>query len=281
VGKELDEVQHRFSDGTADAWAERAAALHASATRRVGAAVHSCRAVVPVEMEVVGAWAAAGGAPLHAHVSEQPAENEACLATYGRTPVGLLGDAGLLSARFSAVHATHLTADDIAGLGRSHVCFCPTTERDLADGIGPAAALTRAGAELCLGSDSHAVIDLLEEARAVELDERLATGRRGHHTAEALLHAATSGGAASLGWPEAGRLEPGALADLTVVGLGSVRLAGSARDDLVPAVVHAATAADVEHVMVGGRWVVRDGAHVTLDVGPLLERTIGAVWEHQ
>ena len=130
-------------------------------------------------------WAAEQSAPLHAHVSEQPAENTFAADEYGATPTEVLAEAGALSERFTAIHATHPTPGDIALLGGAGatVCLCPTTERDLADGIGPARALADAGARLALGSDSHAVIDLLEEARAVELDERLASGERGRHSA--------------------------------------------------------------------------------------------------
>src|SRR5205823_1316051 len=105
-------------------------------------------------------------------------------------------DPGVLGPRTTAVHATHLTPEDIGLLGgtRTGVCMCPTTERDLADGIGPAVQLQKAGSPLSLGSDSHAVIDLLEEARAMELDERLRTRTRGHWTAAALLRAATADG---------------------------------------------------------------------------------------
>ncbi len=129
-----------------------------------------------------------------------------------------------------------------------------------------------------MGSDSHAVADLFEEARAIELDERLATGRRGSHDPAALLAVATAGGARSLGWPEAGTLAPGQLADVVVVGLDTPRLAGTDPAQLVDAAVFAATAADVRHVAVGGRWIVRDGAHVALDVVAELARSIAAVW---
>ena len=127
------------------------------------------------------------------HLSEQPAENEAALAFYGRTPTELLDEAGVLGPLTSAVHATHLTESDVATLGRTGTtsCFCPTTERDLADGIGPARALLDAGSGLSLGSDQHAVIDLIEEARALEMHERLATRRRGRFTPAELLAAAT------------------------------------------------------------------------------------------
>src|SRR5262249_15245132 len=160
-------------------------------------------------------WARGRGACVHAHVSEQPAENEASLAAYGATPVGVLDRAGAVGPHFTAVHATHVTEQDMARLGASgsSVCLCPTTERDLADGIGPAAAMASAGARLCVGSDSHAMIDLFEEARGVELDERLATRERGLHLGGGLLAAATCAGAVALGWAEAGSLASGCLAD--------------------------------------------------------------------
>ena len=214
---------------------------------------------------------------MHAHVSEQPAENDACQDAYGRTPTGVLADAGALGPRFTAVHAIHLTDADRNLLASGSVCVCPTTERDLADGIAPAAALVEAGARLCLGSDSNAVIDLFEEARGVELDERLATGDRGRHRAADLLRAATSGGADALGWPDTGRLEPGAQADFVTVGLDSVRLAGTPSDQVVGSLVFAATASDVRHVVVGGEVVVRDGRHATIDVAAELAAAIGAL----
>jgi formiminoglutamate deiminase len=266
----------RFRDADVDAWADRVSALRPGDAVRVGAAIHSVRAVGPEAAATVARWAAGG--PLHAHVSEQPAENEQCLAEHGRTPMALLDAAGALSARFTAVHATHLTDADVGLLGDAAgcCCLCPTTERDLADGIGGARALRDAGARLAVGSDSHAVIDLLEEARAIELDERLATGVRGLHRAADLLHAATAGGCAALGWPEAGRLEAGALADLATLSLDGVRLAGTPPAHAVEAAVFAGGAGDVRDVMAGGRWIVRDGAHVTLDVPAELRAAVGA-----
>jgi cytosine/adenosine deaminase-related metal-dependent hydrolase len=157
------------------------------------------------------------------------------------------------------------------------VCLCPTTERDLADGIGPAGALAAAGVPLCLGSDSHAVIDPFEEARAVELDERLATLVRGTHPAAALLTAATANGYSALGWDGGGVLAAGAPADLTTVGLDSVRLAGTDIDSALASVVFAASAADVTHVVVGGNVVVSDGAHTSIDVAAELDASIRTV----
>ena len=278
-GRPLEGPQLRFGDGDAEAWAARADALRAGPGVRLGAAVHSVRAVPAEQLPTVVGWAATREAPLHVHLSEQRAENDDCSAAHGRTPTQLLADAGALGPRTTAVHATHLTDADVALLGgsRTTVCLCPTTERDLADGIGPARALVDSGAALSVGSDSNAVVDLLEEARAVELDERLATQRRGHWPAPDLLRAATADGAAALGWPEAGRLEPGALADWVTVGLDSVRLAGARPETLLESVLFAATAADVRDVVVGGRRVVRDGRHATIDVPRALDEAIGAV----
>jgi formiminoglutamate deiminase len=279
IGESLNEVQRRFADADADAWAARASALSATDGARIGAAIHSVRAVDPASAASVAAWAGGHRCPLHAHVSEQPAENVACLDAYGETPVAVLERAGALAANFTAVHATHLTGADIAALAGSggHCCFCPTTERDLADGIGPARELADAGASLALGSDSHAVIDQFEEARALELDERLATGERGRHGAAALLRAATAGGHAALGWGDAGAIEPGAHADLVTVGLDGVRLAGTTAETAPEAAVFAASAADIDRVICGGREIVRDGAHVELDVAAELRGSIAEV----
>ena len=276
IGRDVEGAQLRFSDGSAEAWAERVDALGPQSGARLGAAIHSVRAVDPESAARVAAFAAERSWPLHAHVSEQPAENEDCRAAYGVTPSALLDDAGALSERFIAVHATHLAEGDFDLLGRPGcgVCLCPTTERDLADGVGPARGLVDAGARLSLGTDSHAMIDVFEEARAVELDQRLQSGRRGGHTATELLHAATAGGSASIGWPDAGRIAPGALGDLVTVGLDGVRLAGASPKDLIESLVFAGVAADVRHVIVGGEFIVRDARHRSLDVADDLAKAI-------
>jgi cytosine/adenosine deaminase-related metal-dependent hydrolase len=192
------------------------------------------------------------------------------------TPTELLRAAGALGRRTTAVHATHLTDDDVAALGESGTCvsFCPTTERDLADGIGPARRLIDAGVPLVVGSDQHAVIDLLEEVRAVEMHERLASLERGRIDVGALVDALTSAGQRSIGWYDAGRVEVGARADLVAVRTDSVRTAGSALDQLVLV----ATAADVDTVIVDGAVVVQGGVHVLGDVAGSLAAAIGPLW---
>ena len=279
-------AQLRFSDGDARRWAARVSDLgfdeHGmiSPYARAGAAVHSVRAVPRGQLHPVVAWAHRFGAPLHVHLSEQRAENEECQVVYGMSPARLLYAEDVLGPRTTVVHATHVAAEDVELLGgcQAFACLCPTTERDLGDGLAPAQALAAAGCVLTLGSDSHAVIDLLEEARGVEYAERLGRQARGHHTAEALLQAATAAGHTSLGWPDAGEIAPGAWADLATVSLDSVRTAGAADSQALEAAVFAASAADITDVVISGRDVVRDGTHLLVpDVPGELSRAIGAV----
>jgi formiminoglutamate deiminase len=279
IGVPPNPTQIRFSDGSAEQWAVRVDQLLPGPAVRIGAAVHSVRAVDPPAARTVAAWADSRRVPVHAHVSEQPAENEACLNEYGATPTELLDRAGVLSERFTAVHATHVSDRDVVLLGgaRASCCLCPTTERDLADGIGPAWRLTQAGVRVALGSDSHAQIEPLEEARAVELDERLATGVRGRHGAIDLLHAATRAGYECLGWPEGGGIRKGGLADLVSFRTDGVRLAGAPAEDLIDSLVFAGAAADVCDVIVGGQFIVREGTHIELEVPRELEKAIAAV----
>ncbi|MBE1877065.1 formimidoylglutamate deiminase [Myceligenerans pegani] len=324
AGDALNGVQRRFGDGDAESWADRvdsiarshpadvaaAAAVATSRPRipgqlpgtgpaaddrspdglvRIGAAIHSVRAVPPSAIETVAERTAARGAPLHVHLSEQPRENEDCLAAHGRTPTGLLADHGALSARTTAVHATHLTVDDVDRLAASETraCITRTTERDLADGAPDLGRIADAGIGLCVGSDSNAIVDPFEETRGLELDERSRTLGRGHLSPATLLGAGTREGYASLGWlnPTAGPgsagiglshetaltgripwdgIRVGDLADLTVVSLESVRMAGWSRETLLDHAVFAATAADVTDTIIAGRHVVRDRTHTTI-----------------
>jgi formiminoglutamate deiminase len=271
-------AQVRYSDGSVEAWVDRVSGLESrfarTPTERVGAAVHSVRAVPADDLDPVASWV--GDRPFHVHLSEQVAENTACLEEYGGTPAQLLAERGLLRPSTSVVHATHLTDADVTLIGGAgaYAAFCPTTERDLGDGIGPSRALHDAGARLTLGSDSHAVIDLFEEMRAVELDERLATQQRGHWSAAELLAAATVDGHASLGWDDAGAIAVGHRADLVVLDPATPRTAGTGRDENT--VVFAAAAEDVRRVMADGRWIVEDGDRA--EVGRELDEAIGRIF---
>jgi formiminoglutamate deiminase len=274
--EDLDPVQRRFSDGDVVRWAGRVEALRPTHEMSVGAAIHSVRAV---PQEFLGAVAeVAGNRPLHFHVSEQRAENEACRKFYGVTPIRLLRDSGVLGPTSTAVHATHLAGTDTSDLAetRTAVCICPTTERDLGDGIGPARGLADAGVSLCLGSDQNVTIDLLEEARALEMDERLATEKRGCFELAELIDAITVGGYRALG-REGGRIEVGAPADLVAIRLDAVRTAGSEPSQALLA----ASAVDVDTVIVRGRTLVSGGAHFLGDVGRLLAEAIDPLWSYE
>lgn len=271
-------AQLRYSDGDSERWAERTTQLWSSSAADdvvIGAAIHSVRAVPREHLPTVAAWAKQREAPLHVHLSEQVAENDACLERHLITPTQLLAESGALTHLTSAVHATHLSGVDIRLLGSAatHACFCPTTERDLGDGIGPSRALHEAGSRMTLGSDSHAVIDLFEEMRAVEMNERLATRQRGHWAAEELVEAATEAGHASLGFPDAGRIAVGQRADLVTLDTATPRTAGTGKD--LHTVVFAATAADVRQVMVGGRLVFTPDDLPA--IGDELDRAVAAV----
>jgi formiminoglutamate deiminase len=269
IGRPPEGVQRRFSDGDIDGWGERLNEIHAPRDDvRIAGAYHSVRAVPRDQMRTQTT------SPLHIHLSEQVAENDECLAAYGLTPTQVFAEAGHLTDRNTLVHATHLTADDVRliGAATSYVAFCPTTERDLGDGIGPGAALCDAGARLTLGSDSHAVIDLFEEMRALELDERLASQQRGHWTAPELLEAGARHD--SLGWDDVGRIEVGARADLVTIATDHVRTAGTGADEQTA--VFASTAEDVTHVVVDGRVVFRDGDRAQL--GRDLAAVIDQIW---
>ncbi len=270
----VEGAQVRYRDASVDAWRDRVDALAAAVSgcdhALAGAAIHSVRAVDDAGLGAVASWSADTDGVVHAHVSEQPAENDACRAHYGVSPTGRFEHHGLLGPTFTAVHATHLSTSDLRTLGNTggHVCFCPTTERDLGDGIGPSTGLVEAGSRLTLGSDSHAVIDPWEEARLVELHERLRSLTRGSHRSGELLAMATGNGHRSLGWSDAGAIAVGRRADLVTVDLQSIRTAGAVDrtgPDPLAGLVFAATAADITDVMVDGRPVVTDRRHATVD----------------
>lgn len=256
----LQDRQRRFSDGSVSQWLERIASRRAIGTARLGAAIHSVRAVSENDIREISSADLPG--PMHIHLSEQPAENQSCLEATGRTPTELLAECGILTDRLTAVHATHLTETDISLLGgaRCGISVCPTTERDLADGIGPARALADAGARLSLGSDQHVVIDPFEEMRALEMHERLMTNERGRFQPAELTQIASTEGYRLLDQPRS-EFAVGSVADLVSVRTDSIRTIGSR-----PAEVgFCASAEDVDVVMTAGTCHVVDGRHVSID----------------
>jgi formiminoglutamate deiminase len=248
-GRPLEGVQQTFSDGDVERWVKRMEELRDGPGVRIGAAIHSVRAVDPASMRAVAGYARERTMPLHIHLAEQPAEVEQCLAAERCTPAQLLEREGILGADLTAVHSINLDAGDIERLGRARVtiCACATTERELGDGVGPLRALADAGCALSVGSDSNAVIDMLEEGRGLELDQRRATGRRVLHQPSDLLVAATSSGMKALGWAS-GELKQGMLADfVTISGEGTFDPGH---------LMFARSSNDVINVVVGGKTVV-------------------------
>lgn len=254
-----------------------AGAAHTSAW--VGVAPHSVRAVSLDYLQQVIAHARQNDLKVHMHVAEQPAEVSACVEEHGRTPVALLETEGLLSERFTAVHAIHVTPKSIPAFARSGaiVCACPTTERNLGDGVVPADEYLKQDVPICLGTDSHTQIDLLEDARELEYHLRLQKlGRavlsvprsddarpdsRTSGTAAFLFDCATVNGAHSIDAP-GGTLEPGRPADFFTIALDDPSIAGASPGDLLGSIVFSLSRAAVREVVVGGKPLVSDGQHL-------------------
>jgi formimidoylglutamate deiminase len=268
-----DPGQQRFFEHP-DAFLANAAALRTlypqdSSEVRIGVAPHSIRAVPLSDLHKIVSWGRSNSLPIHMHVSEQVAENLACHREYGHTPVDLLTREGLLGKDFVVVHAIHLTAAEIAALAESRaiVCSCPTTERNLGDGIVPVDALIKSGVRHALGSDSQAQIDPLEDARELDYHLRLAQQQRamldqidGRPIAARLFECATTYGAQALG-VETGSLQPGEFGDMISVDLNDLSIAGNNPETLLPMLVFGGSRSAIRDVVVNGRIILQDGHH--------------------
>jgi formimidoylglutamate deiminase len=238
----------------------------------VGVAPHSVRAATLDYLKTIVGFANQRGLVVHMHVAEQTAEVEACIEEYGRSPVALLDTEGLLSERFTAVHAIHVTPKAVSALARGHanVCACPTTERNLGDGVVPVDAYFKAGVPVSLGSDSQIQIDLLEDARELEYHLRLQQTARNvlapadevdeSALARRLFDCATISGATSIGF-DGGTIEPGAPADFFTVDLNDPSIAGSTTDALLANVVFSLSRTAIRDVVVNGKRIVENGRH--------------------
>ena len=238
----------------------------------VGVAPHSVRAVPLNHLKEVVRFGNEQGLPIHMHVAEQSAEVSACIEEYGRSPVALLETEGLLSERFTGVHMIHITpkAARMLSQARAMVCACPTTERNLGDGMVPVDTLFRENVPVSLGTDSQIQIDLLEDARELEYHLRLQKMERivlarperagKSDLASTLLECATINGAQSIGSPS-GALEAGLPADFFTVDLDDPSIAGASEDDLLSSIVFSLSRSAVRDVVVGGKRIVEDGRH--------------------
>jgi formimidoylglutamate deiminase len=240
---------------------------------RFGVAPHSIRAVPLCDLIEIAAWSRENKLPLHMHVAEQIAENAACLREYGLNPVELLNKERLLGPDFTAVHAIHINADEIAMLADAGttICSCPATERNLGDGILAADLVMAAGIRVALGSDSQAQIDPLEDARELDYHLRLEQQERAildqlaaKTLASTLFDCATVHGARSLALPGGG-LAPGSFADFFTVDLNDVSIAGHSAEDLLPIIVFSLNRSAIRDVIVNGRFILHDQRHVHQD----------------
>lgn len=284
--REPDPQQARFIEADPQAYLKRLDQLRSDCAGSegrawVGIAPHSVRAVPLDYLKEVIRYADEQRLPIHMHIAEQPAEVSACIEEHGRSPVSLLASEGLLNERFTAVHAIHVTPKAIQAFAESGaiVCACPTTERNLGDGVVPADLFFADGVRIALGSDSHAQIDLLEDARELEYHLRLQKMERavlspandGSRSALAarLFDCATMSGADSIGSP-GGILEPGKAADFFTVDLNDPSIAGATEGDLLAAIVFGLSKTAVREVVIGGKEVVSEGRHQ--DQGEIVQR---------
>jgi len=269
-----DPGQKRFFENTYDFLANAESLLTAYQNNsgnqvRVGIAPHSIRAVPLDDLRQMMKWANAKQLPVHMHISEQIAENEASQAEYGATPITLLAKEGLLRRNLTAVHAIHITDEEIRMMADAGavICSCPTTERNLGDGILAADRVMRAGIPIALGSDSQAQIAPLEDARELDYHLRLRHQERAvldlieeQPLASRLLDCATIHGARSLG-VSAGELVDGAYADFFTVDLDHPSIAGNSPEDLLPILVFGLDPSAIRDVAVNGKLIIRDGKH--------------------
>jgi formimidoylglutamate deiminase len=268
---EPNPLQIRFIEQTPDVYLKHLEQLLGApelsdGTAWVGVAPHSVRAVPLDYLKTIVAFANERALPVHMHVAEQPAEVSACIEEYGRSPVALLETEGLLSKRFTAVHAIHVTPKAIASLARAgaFVCACPTTERNLGDGVVPVDAYLDAGVRISLGSDSQIQIDLLEDARELEYHLRLQKMQRNvlsPELARTLFDCATINGAVSIGLHGGGKIEVGSPADFFTVDLEDLSIAGADPDSLLTNIVFSLSRTAVRDVVVGGKQIISHGLH--------------------
>ncbi|NIR47220.1 formimidoylglutamate deiminase [candidate division KSB1 bacterium] len=261
--QELEPVQKRFSDPSVDKVLQDVETLakryETDPLVNVAVAAHSIRAVPIEQVKELADYSREHAMPFHMHVAEQRREIEECQAEYGKRPVEVLAEHGILDENFVAIHATHLTDHEINLLGDANafVCLCRTTERDLGDGLPRTSDLINAGVNICVGVDSHAMSDAFEEVRAVELDERSRTEKR-TVAAEApeLLLMGTKHGFEAIGMPEVWQQ------DKVCLNAQDACLVGASDDTLADAVIYGATLRALDQVIIGEERIVNHGMHV-------------------
>ncbi|WP_298207689.1 formimidoylglutamate deiminase [Ferrimicrobium sp.] len=264
----LEGPQRRFGDTDVEAYLARVGELTDTATLRIVHGAHSLRAVSLSELATV--VDAIAGAPWHLHLMEQAKEVDEVVAYYGERPLRLLEDRGLISPSTTLVHLNQLIEFELACLVRTGAvtCACPSTEEDLGDGLSPAGQILQAGARVSVGTDQHVHIDALFEASRIDAHERLRTHQRSLVGVDNLWP--TLWAHDTIGFGEAGRIEPGAVADLVALDLGEPGVAGADPSELV----RLGTRAAISKVWVDGRETTSDIEEERRELGARLRETI-------
>jgi formimidoylglutamate deiminase len=264
IGRPLTGGQRRFSTQSVEEFLARTETLAAGLrepSQSVGLVAHSVRAVRPDDIARLHQASREQGMPFHIHVEEQQGEVDDCLAAYGKRPMAVLCDAITDASNVTAIHCTHTLPADLARYvaAGGRICCCPLTEGNLGDGIPDLRAVPGAWHRLCLGSDSNLRIAPIEDMRWLEYGQRLRGELRGAlpdaagAIAPTLLAAGTAGGAAALGL-DAGRIAPGAWADVMAIDLTVPTLRDVSPDRLLDAIVFGAGNEAVAGTWVGGKW---------------------------
>lgn len=282
IGQPFNEHQKRFVHTDVDEYLQLFSKLRTNRTSysglQTGIALHSLRAVSAAELHhaVSGALDIDPNCRLHIHVSEQQKEVDEVVAGLGARPVQWLADNVGLDSRWSLIHATHIDERERQCMAASGCVagLCPVTEASLGDGIYPLLEYQSEQGRWGVGTDSNYTTSPAEELRVLEYGLRLKTGRRNvltsldnatsKYSGRRLYDLALSGGAQSLG-REVGALTAGKRADLVVLDPDSPSLIGHTTDTVLDAWILSATTNPVRDVMVGGRWVLRDGVHAGED----------------
>jgi formimidoylglutamate deiminase len=275
----------RLSDGRVHGQGQRSDhgdshhSYHGARLRRTGVAFHSLRAVsLNTLREVTSRLREIDpDIPLHIHVAEQLLEVQACVRETGRRPIELLLETGLITNQWCLVHATHATAAELKGVADSGAAICVSisTEANLGDGFFDTARYLKAGGRLCVGSDSQASVNPAEELRWLEYQQRLRKKRRGvlatkadPHVGTRLWRDAAQHGAQAIG-QSTGSIEIGRRADWLVLDAAHSSMVGAAPDTALDHLLFAGGDAAIRHVMVAGRWVIKDRRHAAEnEIGP-------------
>ncbi len=214
--------------------------------------------------------------PVHMHIHETAQEIADGLKEHGIRPLARLHGLGLVTPSLLAVHAVHLSADDIDLLASNgcHMAHCPASNLKLGSGIAPVSALASAGVNIGIGTDGAASnnrLDMMSEMRLAALLAKGVTGNAATVPAADALAMATWNGAKSLGLGDRiGTIEPGKCADITALDLSNVETAPCF--DVISHIVYAASSENVSHVWVDGELLLQDRRLTRVDEQELIAK---------